>query len=232
MSSLVHNVKNFVSLDEIEKIKKEVHSMESEWKSFSDYNRYKRYKNIWQNKDNMQHILGDAIYLIHTFDNGPSREEINWHLRSKLIQKFDWLYVKLFQEIKKTFNVEKVSFDDTLPIPGFHIFGKYEIPKTEFIVHQDTGILDYYPEIDENLIRSFVLLIQSPKTPPCLDIVFSGEHAHLSESVPYEYGTLHFWYGIIPHRIGAFALEKDEFRITFQGHFYVEPDTGVVKLYF
>jgi len=232
MSSLVYDVPDFLSQEEIDKIKSQIYDMEDDWKSFSEYERYEVHKNFFQNKDNMQHVLGDAIYLIHTQDKGPTRDEINWKLRNNLIQNFDWLYQKLFDTIKTHFKIEKVEFDETLPVPGFHIFGKYEIEKTEFMIHQDSGILDYYPNVDENTIRSFVAVIQSSSTPAGLEIVFQKPYSHLSENVTYEYGKLYFWHGMIPHRIGSFSLKKDEYRITFQGHFYVEPNTNIVKVYF
>lgn len=228
MSSFVHDVKNFVSESEITQLKDKVHSLKSDWKPISEYDRYEGYRNFLQDKDRIQHVLGDAIYLIHTKGQDGRREEINWELRNKLINTFDWLYDRLFQKIKETFKVEKVEFDSTLPVPGFHVFGEYEIENAQYIVHQDSGILDYYPDIDENNIRSFVLLIESPETPPYLDIVLDDK----SEKVYYEYGTLHFWHGMIPHRIGPFSLKKGEYRITFQGHFYVDPNSEVVKLYF
>lgn len=228
MSSFVHDVKNFVSESEITQLKDKVHSLKSDWKPISEYDRYEGYRNFLQDKDKIQHVLGDAIYLIHTKGQDGRREEINWELRNKLVNTFDWLYDRLFHEIRKTFNIEKVSFDDTLPVPGFHVFGEYEIEDAQYIIHQDSGILDYYPEVDENNIRSFVLLIESPETPPYLDIVLDDK----SEKVYYEYGTLHFWHGMIPHRIGPFSLKKGEYRITFQGHFYVDPNSEVVKLYF
>jgi hypothetical protein len=228
MSLFVHDVKNFVSESEIAQLKDKVHSLKSDWKPISEYDRYEGYRNFLQDKDRIQHILGDAIYLIHTKGQDGRREEINWELRNKLVNTFDWLYDRLFQKIKETFKVEKVEFDRTLPVPGFHVFGKHEIENAQYIVHQDSGILDYYPDIDENNIRSFVLLIESPETPPYLDIVMGDK----SEKVFYEYGTLHFWHGMIPHRIGPFSLKKGEYRITFQGHFYVDPNSEVVKLYF
>lgn len=228
MSSFVHDVKNFVSKLEIAQLKDTVHSLKSDWKPISEYDRYEGYRNFLQDKDKIQHVLGDAIYLIHTKGQDGRREEINWDLQEKLKIEFDWLYDRLFHEIRKTFNIEKVEFDGTLPIPGFHVFGKYEIENAQYIIHQDSGILDYYPDIDENNIRSFVLLIESPETPPYLDIVLDDK----SEKFFYEYGTLHFWNGMIPHRIGPFSLKKDEYRITFQGHFYVDPDTSIVKVYF
>lgn len=228
MSLFVHDVKNFVSESEIAQLKDKVHSLKSDWKPISEYDRYEGYRNFLQDKDRIQHVLGDAIYLIHTKGQNGRREEINWELRNKLVNTFDWLYDRLFQKIKETFKVEKVEFDRTLPVPGFHVFGEYEIENAQYIVHQDSGILDYYQDIDENNIRSFVLLIESPETPPYLDIVLDDK----SEKVYYEYGTLHFWHGMIPHRIGPFSLKKGEYRITFQGHFYVDPNSEVVKLYF
>lgn len=228
MSSFIHDVKDFLSNDELQLIKQKVYEFKSEWKPISEYDRYENCRQFLTDKDKIQHVLGDAIYLIHTKGQNGRREEINWELRDKLKQEFHWLYQRLFKCIKQSFGMNLVEFDETLPVPGFHIFGEHEIENAQYIVHQDSGILDYYPDVDENNIRSFVFLVQSSETPAYLDIVLGDK----SEQFFYEYGTLHFWHGMIPHRIGAFSLKKDEYRITFQGHFYVEPDTDIVKLYF
>ena len=48
----------------------------------------------------------------------------------------------------------------------------------------------------------------------------------------YKFGCLHFWNGMIPHRVGRFKLDDGEYRITFQGHFYVDPKSRIAKVYF
>jgi hypothetical protein len=228
MSSFVHDAKNFLSENEIDVIKQKVYDLESNWKPIREYEKYEEFRNFVQDKDRMQHVLGDAIYLLHKKGESGRRDEINWELQKVLKNEFDWLYQKLFKTIKKTFNASHVDFDYTLPVPGFHIFGKYEVQNAQYTTHQDSGILDYYPYIDENNIRSFVTVIESPKTPAHLEIMLGDG----SEKVCYEQGTLHFWHGMIPHRIGSFSLKKDEYRITFQGHFYLDPNSNVVKVYF
>jgi len=228
MSSFVYDVKNFLNEEEIQNIKQKVYDLKSNWKPILEYKKYDQFRNFVQEKERMQHVLGDAIYLLHCKGETGKRDEINWVLQKDLKYHFHWLYEKLFKTIKETFDVSSVEFDYTLTVPGFHVFGEYEVKNAQYSLHQDSGILDYYPDIDENNIRSFVALIESPETPAHLEINVNNK----TELFNYEYGTLHFWHGMIPHRIGSFSLEKDEHRITFQGHFYVDPDTGIVKVYF
>ena len=153
--------KNFISESETTQLKNKVHDLKSFWKQISEYDRYDGYRNFLQDKDRVQHVLGDAIYLIHTKGQNGRREEINWELREKLKTELDWLYDRVFQQIQETFKVEKVEFDSTLPVPGFHIFGEYEIEDAQYIIHQDSGILDYYPEVDENNILALCFLAKS-----------------------------------------------------------------------
>jgi len=228
MSVFVHNVENFLSSEEIDLIKQKVYDLKSSWKPILEYKKYDQLKNFVQEKEKAQHVLGDAIYLLHSKGNIGSTDEINFTLQKDLNYHFNWLYQKLFETIKTTFNVSSVNFDDSLTVPGFHIFGEYEVENAQYSIHQDSGILDYYPKVDENNIRSFVTLIESPETPAHLEVYDKNK----SEQITYKYGTLHFWHGMIPHRIGSFSLKKGEHRITFQGHFYVDPDTEIVKVYF
>lgn len=228
MSQFVHDVKNFLSQNEIESIKQKVYDLKSSWKPILEYKKYDPFRDFVQEKERMQHVLGDAIYLLHLKGGIGKRDEIDWSLQKYLKYDFDWLYQKLFETIKKTFNTSGVEFDSTLTVPGFHIFGEHEVENAQYSLHQDSGILDYYPDLDENNIRSFVTLIETPKTPAHLEININNK----IEKVNYEYGTLHFWHGMIPHRIGSFSIHKNEHRITFQGHFYVEPDTDIIKVYF
>jgi hypothetical protein len=225
MSQFIHEVKNFLTENDIEIINNNVFQMRSFWKTLADYKKYENLKHFFSNKEKTLHVLGDAIYLLNDDEGG---DEIDWNTQNQLKITFDWLYYKLFNTIKQEFGVDVVEFDNTLPVPGFHIFGEYEAENVKFPAHQDSEILNYYPDTAENDIRSFTALIQAPKDPPYLDIVLGED----SEKSYYRYGSLHFWHGMIPHRIGPFSLEEGEYRITFQGHFYVEPDTGVVKVYF
>jgi hypothetical protein len=225
MSKFVHEVKNFLTKDDIKIINNTVFQMKSSWKTLDSYKKYENLKHFFSNKEKTLHVLGDAIYLLNDTDG---KDEIDWNIQEQLKINFEWVYRKLFNVIKKEFGVDEVQFDDNLPVPAFHIFGEYQAENVKFPAHQDSEILNYYSDVVENDIRSFAALIQSPKDRPYLDITLGED----SEKNYYQYGSLHFWHGMIPHRIGPFSLEDGEYRITFQGHFYVDPNSGVVKVYF
>lgn len=224
MNKFVHEVKNFLDKPETELIKNSVFSLENCWKPLTEYQRFSNIKQFATDKEKLLHVLGDAIYVLKDGD----RSEIDSNLRDKLTKEFDWLYLKLFDTIKEVFDVDKVELDTTLTVPGFHVFGKYQIDNAEYGFHEDSSILHYYPSITPTDIRSFAVLIQSPSTHPYLEIDSDTGF----DKVFYEYGSLYFWHGLVLHRIGPFSLQEGEYRITFQGHFYVDPDTQVVKVYF
>lgn len=229
MNSLVRTVDNFLTESQVEFLRKEVHSMRKYWKNFKEYERWKDQPP--RDFQKIQHILGDAIYLVHVQDKGPTTHEIDRVLQGKLRARFSWLYEKLFLEISKQFNL-KVEFDEDLTVPAFHVFGGEEMKLAAWNVHSDMGILDYYPDVKPGEIVSFASIIQSTSEPAFLDIVINDEHWVHNEQVQYKIGAIHFWNGIIPHRIGKFSLKENEYRITFQGHFYIDPDTRVAKVYF
>jgi hypothetical protein len=226
--SLVRTVDNFLTNSQTNFIKNEVHSLRKYWKNFTEYDRWKNFTPTDNQK--IQHVLGDAIYLIHTKDTGPVTHEIDRVLQGKLRARFDWLYQLLFITINKQFGLV-VEFDYNLTIPAFHVFGGEEMNMPEWNIHTDMGILDYYPDISPGKVVSFVSIIESPKTPAFLDIVIDDDLWKHKEQIEYNPGSIYFWNGILPHRIGKFSLGENEYRITFQGHFYV-PYDGLARVYF
>ena len=226
--SLVRIVENFLTDSQVDFIKSEVHSMREHWKNFCEYDRWKDTPSKEFQK--IQNVLGDAIYLVHVQDKGPTTHEIDRDLQEKLRERFDWLYQLLFTEIKKQFGFD-VEFDYDLTIPAFHVFGGKKIELDAWNFHTDMGILDYYPDVNPTTVVSFACIIESPKTPAFLDIHIDDDDWKHKEQVEYKKGCIHFWNGIIPHRIGKFSLDEGEHRITFQGHFYVDP-AGVARVYF
>ena len=217
--SLVRTVENFLTESQVDSIKNEVHSMRKDWKNFHEYD-------CWQS-DSLIHILqtqcllGDAIYL-------AKEHEFNKDLQEKLKVRFDWLYQLTFTEIEKQFGLQ-VEFDDRLPVPGFHVFGGQDY---NTITHVDLDVLEYYPEVSPGTVVSFISVIQCSETPAFLDIIIDDETWKHEERFEYKFGCLHFWNGMLPHRVGRFKLDDGEYRITFQGHFYVDPRSRIAKVYF
>lgn len=175
-------------------------------------------------KDKCQNMLGDAIYLF----TKNQREDINWSTQKIIKEEFKWLHEKTISTISKIFECP-VELDDSLPCPAFHIFGLESYKQCEYQYHQDTSILRYYPKLDSKKIYSFISLIKSTtKESAHLDYVsvFDTFQKH------YRYGDLHFWPGLLKHRIGSFSLEQGECRITYQGHMYFDEQNKIYKLYF
>jgi len=62
---------------------------------YQNYDRYNNCRQFLSDKDKIQHVLGDAIYLIHTKGQDGRREEINWELRDKLKKEFHMVISKI-----------------------------------------------------------------------------------------------------------------------------------------
>jgi len=217
--SLVRTVEDFLTESQVDSIKNEVHSLRKYWKNFHEYD-------CWESTSlihilQTQCLLGDAIYL-------AKENEINRVLQEKLKVRFDWLYQLLFIEIENQFGLQ-VEFDDRLPVPGFHVFGGQDYNTT---THVDLDVLEYYPEVSPGTVVSFISVIQCSETPAFLDIIIDDETWKHEEKFEYRFGCLHFWNGMLPHRVGRFKLDDGEYRITFQGHFYVDPKSNLAKVYF
>lgn len=175
--------------------------------------------------DRCQNMLGDAIYLLGSGDENSKKSNINWEVQDILKKEFEYLHNKTCNSISSIFGVN-CELDNTLPCPGFHIFGLCESVKCEYHYHQDVSILDYYQDVDPEKIYSFVSLIKSTS---------DGSHIEFGDynlKKYYKFGTLHFWKGLQNHRIGTFSLKDNEFRITYQGHMYFDEKNKTYKMYF
>ena len=89
MKSLVRTVDGFLTESQVEFLRKEVHSMRKHWKNFKEYERWKDQPS--RDFQKIQHVLGDAIYLVHVQDNGPTTHEIDRFepiVNNSIINKF------------------------------------------------------------------------------------------------------------------------------------------------
>jgi len=179
------------------------------------------YYNFFIN-DKFQTMFGDAIYLIE-----GKKDFIDWETQKIIRTKFSWVYEKIINEFKNIFS-ESIIIHPDLPSPGFHIFSLFDFceeREIKFQYHQDTNILDYYPDIDTNTIYSFVFLVKSPEIKPFIEFENYGK-------LDYEYGNLYLWKGTLTHKIGNITLKPEEYRITFQGHLFFDETEKVIKLFF
>lgn len=222
---MVQDYLNFLNSSEIENIRQEVHNLKDYWKHSSQYKNSNLlpYKNTpileaLFDQYRAEYLLGDPLYRLE-----GNKEDINLDIQLLLLSKFSWVYSKLINKIQQITSTP-TELEIELTIPGFHVFSGHAQPFNIFNYHVDTSILDFYPNVDVNKIKSFVLLIESKGTTPCLD--------YESGIKEYEFGTLHIWDGNINHRMGEFELKDGDSRITLQGHFYYDELSKTNKLYF
>jgi hypothetical protein len=233
LDNFLHDEDNFLTQEEVNLINTKVKSLRGYWKNFLEYNiaeeeyfkkiQNNSYKNVDYNilrsYYSIQNNLGDAVYMLE-----PGKfDEINYELQSILRNEFEWLYARLLDTTKKVYNFEDIKYSDDLPLPGFHIhFGEFDM--TNFTTHKDTSILHFKENVDINSISSYTSIIESPKSIAHMDYGFGKK--------VYESGKLHFWNGMVDHKIGDFGMSLGEYRITFQGHSYKDSKDGTVYLYF
>lgn len=222
---MVQDYPNFLTSNEIEKIKNSVYELKNHWKHISKYRNssIQQYKNTpveeaLLEQCKAEYTLGDALYKLE-----GKKEDIDIGIQLLLVEKFYWLYKKLINNIELITSTP-TKLEDELTVPGFHVFTNSSQPLKTYDYHVDLSILDYYPKLDINKIYSFVSLIESKGTTPYLDYETGTKN--------YEFGTLHIWKGNTPHRIGQLELKQNDSRITFQGHYYYDPITNSNKLFF
>jgi hypothetical protein len=101
-------------------------------------------------------------------------------------------------------------------LPGFHIFTGKGLVSSQF--HVDADYLDRFPTCGFHLgmIYSFVVPLQLPAAGSGLDTKVGH--------IPYTVDHLFVWRASIPHKIPDIDLLEGESRITYQGHFILQPD--------
>lgn len=232
LDNFLHDEDNFLTQEEVNLINRKVKSLRGYWKNFLDYNKenylrsiyFEMYKNMMSYEElksyySIQNNFGDAIYML----DAGNYDEIDQKVQNILKEEFDWLYDKLLNAVKKVYETDNVKYDEKLPLPAFHVYHN-KIDKTNFINHIDRSIFDFKENVDSDSVTSFVSLIESPKCSAYLDYGFGKK--------TYEVGKLHFWHGLLQHKIGNFTMNENEYRITFQGHSYKDSKDGTVYLYF
>lgn len=216
-----NDVPNFFTDGERNRIARKIIDLKPKWKKLHDYDVYKDPTEIKESFSKNQYLLGDSIYPIKP----KNYSEINQEIQGLLKKEFtDLIYSKLFSFLPDYFmEYGGIEFYPNLPIPGFHIFsGKQR--EEEFGWHEDTSLVLWDDNIIPKRIFSFLSPILLPQAGAHLEWLGpNGEENRM----PYEYNTLHFWHGLVKHRIGRHALTNFETRITLQGHVYLTTDRKI-----
>lgn len=213
---LFSEIENFITEKERKLIAKTVMNMRDDWKWIGDY---PKYKVLGEDLCANQYLLGDAIYCLHD----KRHDEINTNLQEKMKKEFRILYRHLIEKLPRHFGVDikGCTFYEGLPIPGFHVFHGAGEDEEPFEWHQDVSLANWVDNIYHDMIYSFVSPIELPETGGSLEWIGSLEKEHV---MPYEYGKLHIWHGLLRHRIGRHTIKDGESRITFQGHVYIDEE--------
>lgn len=216
---------NFFTKEQRLEILDKVIKLNSKWRKLHEYPVYDNPEDEPDPCSKNQYLLGDSIYPIENV------EEIDQEVQTLLKSEFnDLIYKRLLNEIPKHFgpDIQSCSFYDDLPVPGFHIFSGIQDESDPFPYHTDVSLALWKKDVYQNRIYSFLSPIIMPPNGAHLQWKqISGKESKMN----YRYGSLHFWNGLVPHRIGSHALKQGEMRITLQGHLYIDPDKNI-KIYF
>lgn len=230
----IHKTQDFLTQEESDTLLETVYSLRDKWKHVSQMPIAKQEFVSQFPKEIVEHaskvmenmnFLGEGIYILNN-----ELSSIDADTQKILLHKFGWLYDKTIEYFKSLYNTPNVKLHESLPIPGFHIFSGTPQERREFDWHTDGSVIEHVPNVDQSTIASFVVLVQSPEDSAHLE--YKMWNATIPSILTYEKNAFHIWNGNLTHRIGAFILNENEARITFQGHVYLDKNDNYYKLYF
>lgn len=230
----IYKKENFLTDEQSKLLRDTVYRLKPFWKHVSnmpinsDEVRAKYPKEIVEHAEKVMenlNFLGEGIYIIDKKLN-----EVDRNVQEILKKEFGWLYSMVIEHFKYLYNVPNIKLHEELPIPGFHIFTGTKQERRNFEWHHDSTVDQYVNHVKPETVFSFVILVESPKDTAHLEYKLAGSEEPLI--LEYEKNTFHMWNGSLMHRIGAFRLEENEARITFQGHIYYDEQENYYKIYF
>ena len=170
------------------------------------------------------YFLGSPIYAAKS-DPGLYKK-----LRNKtdkfLIDHTSNLLKRTLELISKFYECPIIEQLDDTSLPGFHVLHKEKPHSEKYTYHQDKDYLEYYADFNVakpyqfDNFYSFIVPIEVPKSGATLDFKIEDQ----SFSFKYEVGHAYIWKADVWHKIGDVALNGDDYRITFQGHFIIDAD--------
>lgn len=168
------------------------------------------------------YTLGDAVYLLG--NDKKSVDQINGPQQARLAHFFEGLNNQVMDHITTLTGVKTELHGITQP--GFHI-STLPVHFTPDQMHVDFGITHFEPDADPETVRSVLILISEPEEGAWLEYEKDGQVGKKR----YELGALHQWEGMMLHRI-ADLKATNGMRITYQAHYYYDPNTKTNRMYF
>jgi hypothetical protein len=227
----IRRVENWITDDEREKVRLQVHAMREQWRHIKTFPiasdpslRKLQDSDLVRSAEN-QYFLGDSLYVITNLD------QIDWNLQVRLRHEFSWLQDRLLKSIEDI-SGHPARFMDNIARPGFHVFHGKQDHRTPFQWHVDTTINRFDRQYDMEQIYSFLSLIESPDDFAGLEYKNTGDWAEADEMefdvFKYEPNQLFMWKGDKIHRMKRFRMTEGESRITLQGHFIIHRGEALV----
>lgn len=187
----------------------------------------KQLKPLWisQSLGGVMYTLGKASYL-----NGKKSQDIYNYNNLFLMNHFKFLYVDLLNFLKKYFKTPNVKYKTDAFLPGFHIFPStpfIQYPVTSFHVDRqyNNTCWDNYTNCDFENTITFTIPIESPQSGGGIYFFEATKKdsffkALISNKMKHEYkiGEIVLHTGNNWHLITPSKINKNEHRITLQGH--------------
>jgi len=227
----IRHEEGFLTPQEVERVRMDVHFMRSDWRHISEYP-IATDKNLRKMQDpklirsaQNQYFLGDSLYII------TDTNQVDWDLQERITEKFGWLQDRVLKRVETVTNCP-AEFMEGYAKPAFHIFHGEQDDMTPFQYHQDTTINRFDRQYDMDQIYSFLSLIESPEDFAGLEYKDTNDWSDLlyTEEKIFKYttGQLFMWKGDKIHRMKRFAMKQGESRITLQGHYVIHKGKALV----
>ena len=227
----IRHEEGFLTPQEVERVRMDVHFMREDWRHIKTY----PIANEWQLKRMQdpklirsaqhQYFLGDSLYIISRLN------QIDWDIQKRITDKFGWLQDRVLARVEKVTGCP-AEYMEGYAKPAFHIFHGVQDDLTPFQWHQDTTINRFDKQYDMNQIYSFLSLIESPEDFAGLEYKDTNDWSDLlyTEEKIFKYttGQLFMWKGDKIHRMKRFAMKQGESRITLQGHYVIHKGKALV----
>lgn len=167
-------------------------------------------------------FFGPSVYSMHSNLSGYQTAKTKYN--PILFNEFGNIYTRINDAIDRTLGIN-TQYCDGAALPGFHIFGpgleSAPVCYDYFPMHQD-----FFPGMAHNIIPrgeifSFIIPIKLPQS--------GANLLHRNGVYEYTTGSLSYWPGTVPHKIGDFVLDGvTDYRITWQMHVSVSNNRGTI----
>lgn len=200
--NVYHKIENFLTTKDCKEIKYKI----------------LKFKDKWLKRNPILYTLGNTSYI---------SDHHNINTNEFMYKQFKNIYQKLIQKLKKILNTEKVFYKEDSYLPGFHIFPKSKLFSYNIASFHFDGQYSKNKWKNCSIKRSlsFTIPIDLPKDKSGLYMFnanydISREKAMKTKKalIEYKIGKIVLHSGNNWHIMKSSIINKDEYRITLQGH--------------